>query len=767
MAWRRHLWKALKVVVAVTTVTAALFLIYGASKATLHSPPPTLLLLDKNGLYLGEVADSHSSPLGHWPLKEIPPRVVATALAAEDRRFWSHPGVSPRAVIRAIIQNYKAGRHVSGASTIAMQVARLQTPGARTYIRKGGEAVTALLLTLRYGRRAILAHYLRIAPFGNRIRGISYAAQRYFDKPACDLTWAEAALLMAIPQSPGRMNLYTSKGRRLAYQRGKRILNSLYKEGFIPKSEYEISEKHISSLFPFEKPKNPHCALHVLEHYRSILDSKRATISSPIVYTTIDLQSQQMVQKILARFVKKWEGVGVDNGAALVITRKGDVVASVGSTDYFDKKRAGAIDYTRVKRSPGSMLKPFVYALALEKSVIKPASILDDLRRARGGIRNADYKFLGPLLPRQALANSRNVPAANLLDKLGVHSLFDLTATIKLHDGHTPSSQFGTGLVIGTMPVTLTALVRAYRTLADEGLYSPLRWYKEQELPDGATVLSSDSTRHITLFLSDPLARLPTFKRMGYLEYPFATAIKTGTSSQCRDAWCLVWSRKYLAAVWLGRPDYRPMNAVSGYGAAGRLLKNIFLKLEDGGDELEDRNFPPPHGHIPVQVCAATGKKAHKDCPRSFVEWFDKNSPPLETCQAHSRMVIDGKERTVLALAPKYASWASSQGLATKTKTKKAPQKGIINHDFVIVAPEDGIRLLRCPETPKAGSTIALEAVVSPQPEQLLWYVNGEPFELVEYPFTARWPLELGRHYFQVGLPGSSQLSNPVTISVE
>ena len=766
MNLRRHGKRFLKLAGALAAVALSLLFIYGATRAHLEKPPPTLLLLDRYGLYIGEVNSSHSAPLGYWPLEAVPPRVAAACLAAEDRRFWSHPGVSPRAVLRAFIQNYRSRKHVSGASTLAMQIARLQSPGSRTYIRKSGEAMTALLLTLIYGRRAILSHYLQIAPFGNRIRGIAYAAQRYFDKPARDLTWAEAALLLAIPQSPGRMNLYTSKGRHRARERGKRILHSLFKEGYIKDTEYELAKKHIDRLYPLERPKTPPAALHVLQRFDEMLQSKRAKLKSPIVYTTLSLTAQERAQKTLCSYVKKWQGLGVANGAVMVVKRDGSVVLSVGSKDYFDEDSAGAIDYTNVARSPGSMLKPFVYALALEGGLITPGTIVDDLRRAHGGIRNADYRFLGPLLPRQALANSRNVPAANLLEELGVERLYDLTAALGLHEGHTSSAEFGTGLVIGTLPVTLVNLVSAYRALADEGRFSSLRWYENQEQKNPVSLFSENTGRHIALFLSDPLARLPTFKRMGYLEYPYAAAVKTGTSSRCRDAWCICWTRHYLGAVWLGRPDYRPMNGVSGYGAAGRLLKSIMLGLPNSGDELEDRSFPPPKNHIAVKLCARTGMKASKDCSKYFIEWFPKDSVPVDICSAHKKVIVDGREHTALVLAPKYASWAKNVGLAV-TLPDMSPKRGFVEHEFDIVAPENGQRLLKCPETPIGKSTIALEAVVTPPPNQLVWYVDGQPFQVVEFPFTTRWPLSQGRHSFQVGLPGVEQKSLPIYISVD
>lgn len=208
------------------------------------------------------------------------------------------------------------------------------------------------------------------------------------------------------------------------------------------------------------------------------------------------------------------------------------------------------------------------------------------------------------------------------------------------------------------------------------------------------------------------------------------------------------------------------MNGVTGYRSAGRLLKSIMMGLPDNCDELEDRSFPPPKNHVPLKLCSSTGQKKSKHCSKYFIEWFPQENQPTELCSAHKAVCVNGKERTVLTLGPRYAAWAETVGM-TVALPNKGPQRGLTKHDFDIVAPENGQRLLKCPETPAAKSTIALEAVVTPSPNQLVWYVDGEPFKVVEYPFTARWPLERGRHFFQVGLPGVLEKSSPIYVSVE
>ena len=215
----------------VAGASAAVLIAAGLRARGLDAPPPTILLLDRQGAFLGEIGAPGRDDLGFWPLERIPWRVAAATIAIEDRRFRAHPGVDPIALARAAWDNIRLGRRSSGASTLAMQVARMQRPGARTVWRKGVEALAALGLTARNGRDGVLGHYLRLAPYGNRIHGIGYAARRYLGKPVDDLSWAEVAFLTALPQAPGRMNPYLPAGRARGLARARRILALLRDAG--------------------------------------------------------------------------------------------------------------------------------------------------------------------------------------------------------------------------------------------------------------------------------------------------------------------------------------------------------------------------------------------------------------------------------------------------------------------------------------------------------------------------------------------------------
>ncbi len=780
---------------------ALLLLLTGIAynRAQLSSPDPTYFLRDRHGMFLGEVGAPSEGEYGYWLLEAVPQRIAAATLAVEDRRFWSHPGVDALAIARAMYQNATRLKRSSGASTIAMQIARMQNPGVRSYLRKAAEAMTAFFMTGRYSREEILKHYLRIVPYGNRIHGIAYASRRYFDKPIDDLSWAETAFLTAIPQAPKHMNPFTGEGKKRAALRGKRILDLLYRDKAMSREEYELACLQIHDLAVPRPGIRPEQAMHALLRMERMLKDKSVQLlprGGCLVTTTLDLDLQNAMSRLVYKTVRPWDASGARNSAAIIVDRESNEILSwIGSTDYFDESHSGAIDYADVPRSPGSALKPFFYALALEKRDITASTILNDLQRGPGGIVNADALFMGPVLPRVALANSRNVPAAALLDTIGIEKSYGFLRTLGLHNGVEPASRYGVGMSIGNLPVTLEKLVRAYSVLSREGRLGDLVWFEGQVNADSRRVLSEDTTRQIALFLSNPLGRMPGFSRMGALEYPFAVAIKTGTSSRFRDAWAMAFSVRYLVGAWVGDPDFQPMNHLTGSTSAAELVKKILITLHaDQRAGLNDLSFPPPRGFKAARICALTGDLAVDACDRVSLEWFRPTEYPVNHCRAHVRMAVDSRTggsatsltprefmtvKTFVDLPPRYAEWAAATGLSAPPRrpddlalfTQRSEETVLSLREkkiFIsIVSPEDGLRLIRDPETPKDQATLALRAVADPIVPQLLWYVDGKPFQVADYPYTARLTLTPGEHTIQAKLPDAPFASKRVRIIVQ
>lgn len=775
---------------------------FDAARLDLNGSPPSYLLLDRNGAFIAEVAEE-GRDYGFWPVGALPPRVVAAVLALEDKRFYVHPGVDPLAAGRALFQNVAQGRRTSGASTIAMQVARLLDPGERSYWHKLRESWHALVLTVRYGREEILAAYLRLVPYGNRIHGIAYAARRYLDKPVADLSWAEIAFLSAIPQAPSLMNPFREDGRQRAITRGSKLLHQLRESGVMSPAEFELALHQIRDIqFPQIETRSAH-SLHAIFKLRQMLATAppRAGAEPYRITTTLDLDLQEAVTQQVAAAVNQWQRHGVGNAAAVLLDREsGGVLAWVGSADYFDKERAGSLDFAQTPRSPGSALKPFFYALALEREKITAATILDDLPAASNGVVNADRLFLGPLLPRQALANSRNVPAARLLNEIGLDEGYAFLRELGLHRDEQDARRYGLGLSIGAMPVTLEQLVQAYSVLANDGRWRALRWYEGQA---GATrpLLSAGTARLVTLHLSDPGARLPSFPRMGSTEYAFPVALKTGTSEGLRDAWTVAYSRRYLLGVWLGHPDARPMHEVTGAGNAAELARRILDQLH--GNERHgqtDLSFPPPDGYHKVAVCALTGKRATAACDPVFEEWFKPGQEPQQDDEAYLRLAVDRRNgqlahaatparyvelRSFVNLPPRYADWAAQAGLPRPPQEVSTLSAAAVAAPRVhpralattanlaakpvlrILAPGDGLSLLRDPSLPASLNTIGLRLEMTPPAREVLWEVDGKPYRVAAYPYTVRWQLQAGEHTIRARSTFTPEVSQVVHIRVE
>ena len=512
----------------------------------------------------------------------LPERIVSCLLVIEDKRYYQHVGVDLRSIVRALVNNL-SGKPRQGASTIAMQVARLQRPGKRTLWRKVCEIGTAVWLNRKYGHENVLRHYLKIAPQGNRIHGVAYAARRYFQKPLADLSWAEAAVLASLPRAPGRMNLYRFEGRQKACERANLILDLLHENGTLDKEAVAISQRQLKSLKIPAKESRPYHSYHAILRLQESVN-RTASYTKPIS-TTLDLPLQEVVDGIAGEVMGHLRQRGAGNLAVIVAEKETGAIRSyLGSDFYADTDFAGAINYATTPRSAGSTLKPFIYALGLETEAFSPASVLADLPfhlsypNGQYSVANYDERYLGPLLYRKALANSRNVPAVHVLKTVGLTNAYDLFRQLGLAKDDRSASTYGLGLAVGGLYVTLEDLVAAYGVLGNDGKTFSLRWSEIADKETSAQLIPEDVARQITLFLSDPLARLPTFGRMGPLEYPFPVAVKTGTSQGFRDAWAVAYSSKYVVGAWIGHPDHERMKRVNGLDAA-QLVKQILIFL--------------------------------------------------------------------------------------------------------------------------------------------------------------------------------------------
>lgn len=718
----------------------------------LTKPAATLLLEDRYGNFLAEIGDKKAE-LGYWELPDVIPKRIETAfLAIEDRRFYEHSGIDFRAIGRAMWNNL-LGESRQGASTIAMQVARMQRilqgkTGKRTYWNKLCETATALFLVRKFGDDAILRQYLAIVPQGNRIHGAAYAARRYFRKPVQDVSWAEAAILASLPKSPGKMNLFHPTGCRKAIERAKLILTQLRDANVLNDQEFSAATHQLDVFtMPVKevRPSNSyHLILRLAELFRQTMP--HATLTQPI-RASIDLRIQEKVHEFAVAAMNAYRASGAGNIAVIVVEKAtGKVAAYLGSALYDNREYSGAINYARVPRSSGSTLKPFIYALGLESGHFTPASLLSDapmMVALPGGsqrIGNADGQDLGNMSYRKALANSRNVPAIHVLANVGIEETYRFFQKIGLAHQRQSSASYGLGMAIGTLYVTLEDVMAAYGVLANDGKSFALRWFEHEKLPKtNEHWLNQDAARQISLFLSDPLARLPVFSRMGPLEYPFPVAVKTGTSQGFRDAWAVAYSAKYLVGVWIGHPEHTRMKDISGSSAA-RVVKNIMYFLHpDERRGIAEQIFPPPEGYVPVKLCASTGTLATIECPEVTTEYFRPGTEP----------VTRASDSTTVASALNPFGYEQ-----------------LLNANVSIQEPQVGGTFVIDPDTPRTMQTISLKATANPAVSELIWYVDGAPFITAAYPYEVRWPLAVGTHTFQAKFARADILSDVVSITV-
>lgn len=744
--WRRRIVRG---ALALGLAVFGTFAVQVAQRAHLEAPAPTPILYDRQGAFVAQIGHEERTAdgrrfvdYGYWTVDPLPDRVVRATLALEDRRFWDHPGVDPRAVARALWQNLEGGRVRSGASTIAMQIARMQQPAARNLWSKAVEAGTALVLTQRYDRQTLLAHYLRLVPYGNGSHGIAHAARWYFDKPVADLSWAEIALLSAIPQAPGLMNPRRPDGLARAKLRGQRALDELAGQGVIDPQELALATTQLAGLRLPPVPRRPDAVPAILRLRQMIARNGAGALpaNDPRLRTTLDLGIQETVTAAARRQLRALGPMGAQQVAVVVARRDSrEVLADVGSARY-GGANGGSIDFSRTVRSPGSTLKPFIYALAMQRTLLSPTDVMADMPEGASGISNADRTFLGPVLPRQALANSRNIPATNLLRRVGLDSGFRFFRELGLHDLDVPAENFGLSMAIGSLPTSLDRLVQAYGALADDGTLRDLVWYRGQPLAPPRRVLSPDIARLVTLFLSDPMARLPSFPRYGTTEFPFPVALKTGTSQGYRDAWVVAWSQDYMVGVWFGRPDAGTMRQVAGAGSAAKLAQDVLMALHGArpGDLL-DTGFPTPRAYKPVELCVPAGGPAPDFCRQRVVEWVKADAAPS-------------------AAIPAVARTPQPDGPAIGTAE---PQH------LSITMPEQNARIWRNPEMPPALDRLALKAAAAPGVTQVVWYVDGLPFRTARPDEIVYWPLTPGAHRFQLRLPLQDGESRPVRIVVE
>jgi len=722
------------------------------------------------------------------PLSSLSPHLVQATIAGEDQRFFEHRGVDPRALLRALGQVLALRRVVSGGSTITMQLARLLRPSPRTLAAKLREAVLAIKLERRLSKEQILWLYLNRAPYGNRTFGVEAAAQAYLGKPAARLSLAEAALLSALPRSPAGYNPYRHRDRLLRRQR--EILRRMAAQGRIGAEPLRLA---LAEPIAWARGERPFLAPHLVERVLADPGLREATR----VRTSLDLALQEQVEVALREAVRRLRPHGVSNAAALVVeNRTGEVLAYVGSADFWDEKDGGQNDGTLARRQAGSTLKPFTYALALERGRTA-ASLLQDLPahfttdKGDYAPRNYDDTFHGPVRLRVALGSSYNVPAVHTAEIVGLDALLKLLRDLGFTSLDQPARHYGLGLTLGNGDTTLQELTAAYATLARHGEWLPLRLVQEARRADGSPLplpetrprrlLSAAATHVIADILADPMARLPAFGKQTVLEVGFPASVKTGTSKDFRDNWTVGFTSAVTVGVWVGNFDGSSMHNVSGITGAGPLWAEIVT--------AESRDRPPamveapPPGLTEREICPVSGEIAGPHCGAAVREIFIPGSEPTRLCPMHQELTLDrrngllagdgcptgvSERRLFTVYPPRFRGWALEHGIEPPPSADSplCPRPPGARARVSVRFPVHGDRYFLDPDLRRSHQRVPLEAVVEGLAREVRWLVDGREVARAGYPFAAAWTVRPGQHTVLAVLPDGTR-SDPVSITVE
>jgi len=609
--------------------------------------PVSTKIFDRQGNLLYEIyAEKKRTPVN---LENLPDHLRWATIASEDKDFYRHHGFAPHSILRAFY-NIVFRQTLQGGSTITQQLVKnaLLTP-ERTLRRKIREAILAWTTEMIYSKDKILEMYLNQVPYGGAAWGIEAAAQTYFNKPASDLNLAESALLAGLPASPTRFSPFGAHPE-LAKSRQERVLQRMLEDGYISQEEKENAKKEELNFAPVTLGiEAPHFALWIKDQLVEKFGEHLVEQGGLRVTTTLNLTLQQFTQQTIADEINKLEKLDVTNGAALITKPgSGEILALIGSHDYFDLEHDGNVNVVLRPRQPGSSIKPINYALAFENKTLTPASVLNDVPTCFTGSGpfycpvNYDGRFHGPTQVRFALGNSYNIPAVKTLAINGVSQLINFARKMGISTFSDPVN-YGLSLTLGGGEVTMYDMAIAFSAFANNGIKQKLYAIDKVEDWQGKTlyqyqenlgerVISMETAYLISHILLDNYARSTAFGSRSQLvikDHP-EVSVKTGTTNDKRDNWTIGYTPDFLVAVWVGNNDNSPMSAVaSGITGASPIWNKIMSQVL----EEQKQRWPfKPEGIVGANICNTSGLRPAPDNPCQIrFEYFIDGTVPTES----------------------------------------------------------------------------------------------------------------------------------------
>lgn len=640
----------------------------------------TTRFYDRNGALIYEMIDPNAGRRTYTPIDEISPYLIAATIAIEDKEYYNHPGFDAIALMRALWQNYTSGEVVSGASTITQQLARTLffTPSERVEIsvrRKAREIILAAELTRRYTKDEILELYLNEINYGNLAYGIEAAAETYFNTTASELDLAQSAFLAGLPQAPSVYDIFTARDETL--YRNKQTITAMYalseekhcidvhnSEEPICISAQDAADAYIFiENYNFVQKANPLVYPHWVNYIRMELEEKYddQTIyrSGFRVYTTLDPELQLEAERIVKEQVASLADNKATDGALVAIQPStGEILAMVGSADFYNDEIAGQINMSINPRQPGSSIKPLTYAAAFEKgwtaatliwdvpSEFPPSGNADDTREPYKPV-NYDGRYHGPVTVRTALANSYNIPAVKALDYVGIYDDPDtpeedglIAFAERMGITTLDREDYGMSLTLGGGEVTLYDMTAAFTIFANNGKkiepvsITRIEDYQgnvifEAPEPSGDQVISAEHAYLITSILSDAKARAPMFGSNSILNLPFPAAAKTGTTNDYKDNWTLGYTPDLAVGVWVGNADNSAMVNTSGISGAAPIWAEFMTYAVPKLTNDNPSDFTRPDGIEDKIICTLSGAEPSQYCPDQRSEIFAAGEGPL------------------------------------------------------------------------------------------------------------------------------------------
>ncbi len=754
------------------------------------------------------------------PRKSLNALIQAT-LATEDANFYQHPGVDLGGIIRAVWIDIQGGAVLAGGSTITQQVARMlllsQEERSEVSIRrKLRESILAIIISQKYTKDEILALYLNQSYYGSLAYGIEAASNTYFGKPSNNLDLAECALIAGLPQSPARYSPLIDP--EAAYRRQKIVLGLMEQNGFITSEQRRLAEneelKFAADPYPMEAP---HFSVLVKSQLDSLLSEEALHKGGLTVQTTLDLDMQKIAEQAIQRQLQKLAasngGLGHNATSAALVAinpQNGAVLAMVGSPDYNDQEHAGAINMAVSPRQPGSALKPLLYAAALNPGPAAPwtaATMLLDVSQTfithEGEAytpANYDQRENGPVLVREALASSLNIPAVLTLQHVGVENFIHFSGLFGLDDFGDPD-QYDLSLALGGGDVRLLDLTAAYGVFAAGG-YQVAPYMIEKitnasgeivyQHPDPVrqAVLDERVAWLISNILDDNAARILGFGTNSILRLDRQASVKTGTTSNFHDNWAIGYTPQLVAGVWAGNTSYQPMLDVSGVSGAAPIWADFMRSALNGKPEIW---FVQPAGMKQVEICANSGMLPTPDCPYRKLEWFLTGTEPVTRDTIYHKVTLDrltGKLATVetppdqqvtrlaLDLPPIAQTWAQKNKLLLfnnltypEGTAKNSPNSAADALRPQVLSPGSNSIYQIAPDLPIESQRLLISAAPGiPGAKLMRFYIDGILFaEADTPPYQAWWQLASGQHtiWVEVDSDSSSQKSAPVTITVK